>query len=93
MILGVKRTGEDKTARIAVSVRASIFLFFTLSLLPGIAALDFNDSLAPEALADRLVGQMTDQEALAQTFMLGWVGAGSVALNPPLGSGTENRWC
>ncbi len=54
---------------------AIVSLFFILSLGPGIGAVDFNDTLAPDALADRLVSSMTDQEALAQTFMMGWVGA------------------
>lgn len=37
--------------------------------------LDFNSPGTPETLADALLERMTDEEALAQTFMLGWVGA------------------
>ncbi len=37
--------------------------------------IDFDTSLPPETLADALLERMTDEEALAQTFMLGWVGA------------------
>jgi beta-N-acetylhexosaminidase len=36
---------------------------------------DFNAPEAPEVLAVRILGRMTDEQALAQTFMLGWVGA------------------
>ncbi|MCL2130699.1 MAG: glycoside hydrolase family 3 protein, partial [Treponema sp.] len=35
----------------------------------------FNDGLGSEELAFRLTEQMTDEQALAQCFMLGWVGA------------------
>jgi len=49
-----------------------IFLFlFSFPLF----SLSFNDGDDPAALAFRLTEQMTDEQALAQTFMLGWVGA------------------
>jgi beta-N-acetylhexosaminidase len=35
----------------------------------------FTDSGAPEELAAALIEAMSDEQALAQTFMLGWVGA------------------
>jgi beta-N-acetylhexosaminidase len=38
-------------------------------------ALSFSDSGDPADLALRLTAEMTDEQALAQTFMLGWVGA------------------
>ncbi|MDR2535374.1 MAG: glycoside hydrolase family 3 protein [Treponema sp.] len=37
-------------------------------------SLDFNDPGDPEVLAAALVEAMTDEQALAQTFMLGWLG-------------------
>ena len=38
-------------------------------------SLSFNDQGDPDELAYRLTAAMTDEQALAQTFMLGWVGA------------------
>jgi len=38
-------------------------------------SLSFDDEGDPAELALRLTEQMTDEQALAQTFMLGWVGA------------------
>jgi beta-N-acetylhexosaminidase len=35
----------------------------------------FSTDLPPEALAARILERMSDEQALAQTFMLGWVGA------------------
>ncbi|GHU97093.1 glycosyl hydrolase [Spirochaetia bacterium] len=35
----------------------------------------FLTELPPELLAERILAEMTDEQALAQTFMLGWVGA------------------
>jgi len=37
-------------------------------------ALNFNDSGTPSELAAKLESAMTDEQALAQVFMLGWVG-------------------
>jgi len=37
-------------------------------------SLSFNDSGSPEELAASLEKAMTDEQALAQVFMLGWVG-------------------
>ncbi|MDR0909621.1 MAG: glycoside hydrolase family 3 protein [Spirochaetaceae bacterium] len=48
-----------------------VLLFIGLPL----GALSFTDELPPEQLASALVAEMTDEEALAQTFMLGWVGS------------------
>ena len=48
-------------------------------LLPLIAfplfSLSFDDAGEYDALAFRLTAEMSDEQALAQTFMLGWVGA------------------
>ena len=48
-----------------------ILLLFSLPLF----SLSFNDDGDTEELAFRLTAEMTDEQALAQTFMLGWVGA------------------
>jgi beta-N-acetylhexosaminidase len=52
---------------------------FTLALLLALAlpagSLDFNSPGEPAALARQLVESMSDEDVLAQTFMLGWVGA------------------
>jgi beta-N-acetylhexosaminidase len=50
---------------IAVIVLSSAFPLFSLS---------FNDSGSPSELAAALERAMTDEQALAQVFMLGWVG-------------------
>jgi beta-N-acetylhexosaminidase len=42
---------------------------------PPAGALSFADPGPPEELAAALVDAMSDEQALAQTFMLGWVGA------------------
>jgi beta-N-acetylhexosaminidase len=51
--------------------------FFLLFLLAGqfLFPLNFEDPGSPEELAAAIVNAMSDEEALAQTFMLGWVGA------------------
>jgi beta-N-acetylhexosaminidase len=41
----------------------------------GVFPLSFADEGSPQELAAALVDAMSDEEALAQTFMLGWVGA------------------
>jgi len=46
------------------------FIFITASL----HAQNFNDHGTPQAVAARIEGAMTDEQALAQLFMLGWVG-------------------
>ncbi|QQO09658.1 glycoside hydrolase family 3 protein [Breznakiella homolactica] len=46
-----------------------------LCLAGTLFGLDFNSPGTPEELSRALVDEMTDEEALAQTFMLGWVGA------------------
>jgi beta-N-acetylhexosaminidase len=48
-----------------------------LIFCPGERALAqrFDSPESPEVLAERILSRMTDEEALAQTFMLGWVGA------------------
>ncbi|MDR1047461.1 MAG: glycoside hydrolase family 3 protein [Treponema sp.] len=57
----------------------AVKLLFLLSLFSTlraqIPALSFEDPLPPETLALELTRAMSDEEALAQVFMLGWVGA------------------
>ena len=54
--------------------------FFRLLVVTGIFlvtplfSLSFNDSGSPEELAAAIEKAMTDEQALAQVFMLGWVG-------------------
>jgi beta-N-acetylhexosaminidase len=55
----------------AVSVLFILFLVCPFSLFP----LSFEDSGTPEELAAAVSAAMSDEQALAQTFMLGWVGA------------------
>ncbi|MDR3172892.1 MAG: glycoside hydrolase family 3 protein [Treponema sp.] len=52
-------------------------LIILLFLFPGggFFALSFDAGAGPEELAAALVAEMSDEQALAQTFMLGWVGA------------------
>ncbi|MDR2101847.1 MAG: glycoside hydrolase family 3 protein [Treponema sp.] len=62
-------------------VRILAFFIFLLFFSPrGLSALTFDadagsEERAPEDLAADLVAAMSDEQALAQTFMLGWVGA------------------
>ena len=51
----------------------TIILLSLLSL--PLYSLSFEDGGDPADLAFRITEQMTDEQALAQTFMLGWVGA------------------
>jgi len=53
-------------------VRSSFLIFLLIS--SPLFALSFNDSGSPQELAARLERAMTDEQALAQVFMLGWVG-------------------
>jgi beta-N-acetylhexosaminidase len=52
-------------------------VFISLILLPitFLSAIDFNSTGNSEELASAIVNEMSDEELLAQTFMLGWVGA------------------
>jgi beta-N-acetylhexosaminidase len=57
-------------------IKAAGILFIILFLRSfSLFSLSFADAGEPEDLARRLVNAMTDEQALAQTFMLGWVGA------------------
>ena len=50
-------------------------LFLSLLLTPiSLTAQSFNDPRPPSELAEAIVNAMTDEQALAQVFMLGWVG-------------------
>jgi beta-N-acetylhexosaminidase len=65
-------TGGAKASAGPFFLLLLIFLiFFTGPAFP----LSFDDPGDPEALARALVNAMSDEQALAQTFMLGWVGA------------------
>jgi len=46
-----------------------------LIIISPLFSLSFNDNGTPEELAAALENAMTDEQALAQVFMLGWVGA------------------
>jgi beta-N-acetylhexosaminidase len=51
------------------------FIFLFLFSPPGFFALTFDTDADPKELAAGLIAEMSDEQALAQTFMLGWVGA------------------
>jgi len=51
-----------------------IIIIFTVATSIESFALSFNDSGTPSELAAKIEGAMTDEQALAQVFMLGWVG-------------------
>jgi beta-N-acetylhexosaminidase len=54
----------------------SIFAVLLLTLIvPVTGALSFNDPGDPKTLALAITREMSDEQVLAQTFMLGWVGA------------------
>jgi beta-N-acetylhexosaminidase len=53
---------------------AAIALLFLITAGP-LRPLSFADPGAPEDLAAAMVEAMSDEQALAQTFMIGWVGA------------------
>jgi len=47
---------------------------FCVIIAPPLFSLSFNDPGSPEELAAAIESAMTDEQALAQVFMLGWVG-------------------
>jgi beta-N-acetylhexosaminidase len=55
--------------------RFGVFFLLILSSAVPALSLDFQGSGDPQALAQSLVAAMSDEQALAQTFMLGWGGA------------------
>lgn len=59
---------------VGLSLRKKLHLLFFVLCAPCVFSLSFNDKGDPKELAAQIVSQMTDDEALAQTFMLGWVG-------------------
>lgn len=63
-----------KTAECDLSLRLIAFMLIALFSLAHVYALDFTDALPPDELAAAIVSAMSDEEALAQTFMLGWIG-------------------
>ncbi len=52
-----------------------IIILFCAGIVFNVNSIDFTSNLPPEELADTLLDSMSDEEILAQTFMLGWVGA------------------
>ena len=54
-------------------LREKFFVIFFL-ISSSLFGLSFNDSGSPKELAAKLESAMTDEQALAQIFMLGWVG-------------------
>ena len=56
-------------------LRAIIVIFLLSAFLRPLYPLSFSDPETPEKLAAVIEGAMTDEQALAQTFMLGWVGS------------------
>jgi beta-N-acetylhexosaminidase len=52
-----------------------IITLFCIGIVLNANSIDFTSDLPPEELADALLNSMSDEEILAQTFMLGWVGA------------------
>ncbi|MDR2865363.1 MAG: glycoside hydrolase family 3 protein [Spirochaetaceae bacterium] len=53
-----------------------LFLFFIAMLIPRLEAQSFQDEKDPWDLARALIERMSDEDALAQTFMLGWFDTG-----------------
>ncbi|MCL2880256.1 MAG: glycoside hydrolase family 3 protein [Treponema sp.] len=62
---------SNSKRRLYVLFSVLLLIFFPATLF----SLNFSDSGSPEELAAALEGAMSDDQALAQTFMLGWVGA------------------
>ena len=62
-----------KTVERELSLRLRLILIALFSL-SQVHALDFTDAVPPDELAVAIVSAMSDEEALAQTFMLGWIG-------------------
>jgi len=54
-------------------VKIFLFIIFLYIAVPAFS-LSFNDEGNPKELAAKLENAMTDEQALAQVFMLGWVG-------------------
>ncbi len=58
-------------------MKLSHLIFFIILILPlcSLSGIDFNSPGSPAEVAKALVDEMSSEELLAQTFMLGWVGA------------------
>ncbi|GHV96670.1 glycosyl hydrolase [Spirochaetia bacterium] len=57
------------------SLRAAFFFLLSFFFIFQLFPLSFTDPGTPEDLAAAIESAMSDEQALAQTFMLGWVGA------------------
>ncbi|GHV84934.1 glycosyl hydrolase [Spirochaetia bacterium] len=58
-----------------MTAKGRLFLLFLLVCSASLFSQDFNSPGDPRELAAALVKNMSDEEALAQTFMFGWTGA------------------
>lgn len=55
-------------------LNAKVIVLFSLVAVVHLGAIDFYSPGKPEEIASKLLSTMSDEDALAQTFMLGWVG-------------------
>lgn len=55
-------------------LNAKVIVLFSLVAVVHLGAIDFYSPGKPEEIASQLLSAMSDEDALAQTFMLGWVG-------------------
>ena len=78
ILAGRSTTGPRCPKGTPGSLRLSLFSLifaFQLMCVSGLSALDFRSPGDPHKIAKELLANMSDEEILAQTFMLGWVGA------------------
>ena len=67
--------GKDRKRVAAYRLRVPALFVFLFVIESSLFSLSFTDPGAPEELAAAIERAMSDEQALAQTFMLGWVGA------------------
>ena len=73
MLLWVNRFFSEK---LFSKTLCAFFLIFFFTAIPSfIYSLSFSDPEPPERLAAAIESAMSDEQALAQVFMLGWVGS------------------
>jgi beta-N-acetylhexosaminidase len=73
LITGAGLTAAQYGAR--ANLKVLVYVSLLIFLTSPIFSLDFFDDRPPEELAADIEKAMSDDEALAQVFMLGWVGA------------------
>ena len=66
---------NGRGCRIVCLIRGLVFSSLCFSVSLSLYSLSFSDPGTPEELAAAIEAAMSDEQALAQTFMLGWVGA------------------